>query len=96
MLGLPKGVRLDAALTAANSMYRALRLMNCTCAHNVPYAGCKIKQVVLVACGRCKALSAWESIAPVEIVGPVCGVLVEVFNESDSSLDTADGPIAQH
>lgn len=46
--------------TAAEAMYRALALLPCACAHNVPYAGCKIEQKITHQCVRCKAMLAWE------------------------------------
>jgi hypothetical protein len=52
----------EQAIAAANFMYRALRNMGCTCTHNVPYAGCRIPQVIVTRCARCRALAAWRSI----------------------------------
>jgi hypothetical protein len=53
---------LRQTLAAANALYRALRNMGCTCSHNVPYAGCKVEQVVVTPCSRCLAIAAWEAV----------------------------------
>jgi hypothetical protein len=97
MLLLREGSNVDGTLRAANAMYAVLRNMGCTCTHNVPYAGCKVPQVVVQACARCRALAGWDAIGQQEISTPVCGVLVEVHdNESNQRMDTADGAIAEH
>lgn len=46
-------------ITAGEAMFAALRTMQCTCQHNVPYAGGQVEQVVTKQCARCRSMAAW-------------------------------------
>jgi hypothetical protein len=46
-------VLLDAAIAT-------LRTMGCRCEHNVPYAGCKVPQVVTRECTRCRCIREFD------------------------------------
>lgn len=45
--------------TAGDAMFSALRTVQCTCQHNVPYAGGQVEQVVTKQCARCRSMAAW-------------------------------------
>jgi hypothetical protein len=51
---------MTAIVERANAMYRYLRLMPCTCAYNVPYAGGAVERKLVEECGRCRTTREWE------------------------------------
>lgn len=55
------------AVTVAELLIRmaaTLRSVGCRCEHNVPYAGCKVPQIVTRECARCRCLREYEEISP--------------------------------
>lgn len=52
---------LDALIAAGDGQHSTLGNTSCWCRHNVPYADCKVKQVVTKECQRCKVRKDWDT-----------------------------------
>lgn len=67
MISLPRRVSnedelLAAYIAAGNRLYAAIANLPCRCCHNVPYAGCKVEQIVTERCARCSSMAEWDAL----------------------------------